>query len=130
MLSPIIRTKVKGKTCRAEVSRSASSYCTFAPLPLSPMIANRTESSARGGVTGAPAPAPADNTSSSHDRASRCMPSGLASYGRGNDVSYQVDDQVRVTVEQHEMTREKAVFHTLRQRMQAPQQPRRDRRPW
>src|SRR6476659_8692769 len=113
------------------MSRSASSYCTFAPLPLSPMTAKRTESSVRGGVTGAPEPAPepADNTSRSHDSASRCMLSGLASYGRGNDVPYQVDDQVSVTVEQHEVTREKAVFDALRQRMQARQQPRRNRRP-
>ena len=79
------------------------------------MTANRTEPSARGGVTGAPAPRQrADRTSSSHNSARRRMRLGLAPHGRGDDVPYEIDDEIGVAVQQHEMTRQKTVFDALR----------------
>src|SRR5688500_10643104 len=51
MLSPSMMTNSNGNTCRTFAIWAATSYCERDPVPLSPMMANRTESSSRGGLT-------------------------------------------------------------------------------
>ena len=50
MLSPSIRTKLKGKWSYAEISCRPVSYCLDEPLPLSPITANFSESFSVGSV--------------------------------------------------------------------------------
>ena len=44
-------TNSKGNICLALVSCAPTSYCEDVPVPLSPMIAKRTESFSTGGTT-------------------------------------------------------------------------------
>src|SRR5262245_58499591 len=74
MLSPTISTNSNGKTSCAAARRSPRSYCGFAPVPVSPMTAKRTDFSARG-ATVSPAPTLAGAA------AARCVAATVATAG-------------------------------------------------
>src|ERR1041384_6488581 len=111
MLSPSMITNVKGNFWRKSASCLPTSYSSFSPVPVSPMMAKRTDP----GLSG---------------RVRTCAASGArlaASKARQavrlrNRMGHIVDDEVRLDVAQEQVVRDDAVLHFLGQRRQQRQE--------
>src|ERR1041385_7126278 len=117
MLSPSMITNVKGNFWRNSASCLPTSYSSFSPVPVSPMMAKRTDP----GLSG---------------RLRACAASGARLAGRRaapggrlpKRIGHIVDDEVRLDVAQEQVVRDDAVLHFLGQRRQQRQQCRREGR--
>src|SRR5918993_2622207 len=143
MLSPSITPNSNGNCARAATIRSASWNCPLLPVPLSPITRNLTDPSARGSVTDTPSggawrcaivgTAPARDAAASRPCEARAAArtrrrvvnrrtSVPPAHHCRNHIQDVVHDQVRLAIEQYEVTIEEAILESLRQWVEIGQQ--------
>src|SRR5688500_15147641 len=120
---------VNAKRWPASVIFAATWYCSRPPVPESPITMNLTESAAFGRVEGGAAGR--TGCAAATETARQTVISSVRSRRtsvRGKDIGYVIHDDLRIRVEQDQMTAVKAVLQVVGEARKIQQQQRRHRR--
>src|SRR5262245_20751679 len=141
MLSPTMMTNSNGKTVRAFVISAPISYCDLVPVPVSPMIANRTESLSFGVSTSSADCAACARTECGRSSGSGTVETMASPRTKGRRVRMavpllllrrssvqHVNHEVGITVSEEQLLIDEAVFELFGQLRKPRQELRRHRR--